>query len=394
MTKREHYNSIDTIYCCGCKKELPKNYFSYNCFRLNGESFCNCCNWINRHGVPNVKGYSSAEVIQALYFLFNDKSNYLNDLCEKLQINLNEGINLFRSLKVGNKKCILKIKCAHCGKLIEKPLNVYLQNKKCFCSNKCYWEEKKKKSLIGKDNPCYNRIQTHCTQCNKLIEVIPYDFNKRNRFGDNHNFCSQQCYWNFRSTYYIEDKGAMFKHKYTEEQKQKIKERIIKNSRSSSRFNSGIQLKIDNLLNDMKIDYVREHIIKYYAVDNYLSQHNLIIEVMGDYWHTSPLKYNMNRYLINQTQVKGIICDKQKHSYIKNKLNIEILYLWENDINNRYDVCKLLIEKYILNQGVLENYHSFNWHIENKELLLNDNLIIPYQDMSKQQYSHLIKQSS
>ncbi len=30
---------------------------------------------------------------------------------------------------------------------------------------------------------------------------------------------------------------------------------------------------------------------KYYAVDNYLDKYNLIIEVMGDFWHCHPLKY-------------------------------------------------------------------------------------------------------
>ena len=37
--------------------------------------------------------------------------------------------------------------------------------------------------------------------------------------------------------------------------------------------------------------------------------------------------------------------------------------------------------EYLYDNGILENYHSFNYHIENNNLVLNKNIIIPYQDM-------------
>ena len=114
--------------------------------------------------------------------------------------------------------------------------------------------------------------------------------------------------------------------------KEQAKQRIIKNSRSSERFNTKIQQKVNLLLEEKNIKYEREKIFGYYAVDNYLSDYNLIIEVMGDYWHTNPQKYNKNGYAINECQLRGIKKDKQKSSYIYNKEGIKILYLWETQI--------------------------------------------------------------
>ena len=237
-------------------------------------------------------------------------------------------------------------------------------------------------------------MKTNCTNCNKEIKVIPYNYNKENSFGDNHNFCSKECYWKYRSKYYIGEKCAMTNRVFTEKELEKIRLTVLNNSRNAKRFDSKIQLKINDVLNNHSINYEREYIIKYYAVDNYLTEYNLIIEIMGDYWHTNPLKYNENKYQINEIQQKCLQHDKQKHTYIKNHNNIEILYLWETDINNNLDLCEALILRYIKNKGVLENYHSFNWKYEDDSLILCEKLIIPYQDKTTDEYRHLIKKKA
>ena len=60
-------------------------------------------------------------------------------------------------------------------------------------------------------------------------------------------------------------------------------------------------------------------------------------------------------------QQRTILKDKQKKTYILNHNNINILYLWETDINKNPELCELLILEYIKNHGHLEHYHSFNW---------------------------------
>ena len=54
-------------------------------------------------------------------------------------------------------------------------------------------------------------------------------------------------------------------------------------------------------------------------------------------------------------------------------------------------MCLELIKKYIQNNRILENYHSFNWQLENTILSIKGNIIVPYQDMSVNEYRHLIK---
>lgn len=134
---------------------------------------------------------------------------------------------------------------------------------------------------------------------------------------------------------------------------------------------------VNTILNKNNIKYINEKTFKYYSVDNYLTEYNLIIEVMGDYFHANPLIYtDLNN--INNMQKKDIDRDKRKHTYIKKYHNIEILYLWESDIKNNSLLCEELIKKYIASNGKLKEYNSFNFSFCNNNLNLNSNIIKPY----------------
>lgn len=223
------------------------------------------------------------------------------------------------------------------------------------------------------------------------MEIIPYDYNKVNSKGDNHNFCSQECYWEFRKKYYVGENGAMYNYKFSDEQKEHSRTKLLERLKNDNRLETGIQLKINSMLDILNIKYEREKVFDYYAVDNYLPTYNGIIEVMGDYWHVSPLRYNEEKYFMNEMQQKQLHRDKIKYSYIINHYKIPILYLWETDINNNPNLCIKLIDKYIQNGKILENYHSFNWQLENDTLSIKEDIIIPYQNISVNEYRHLIK---
>lgn len=120
---------------------------------------------------------------------------------------------------------------------------------------------------------------------------------------------------------------------------------------------------INNVLEEMNIKYTPEFDCKYYLIDHYLDDKHLMIEVQGDYWHCSPLL--KNRVSDTQGVKSNVIKDKRKHTYIKNKYNIEVLYLWETDIMNHLELCRDLIKLYVTNNGKLGNYHSFNYEYDN-----------------------------
>lgn len=234
--------------------------------------------------------------------------------------------------------------------------------KQKFCSVEC--QNKWQTEQVGTKNPRYTRKTIKCEYCNKL-----YDIKNYKQINGQHNFCSNECRQSWYSNVFSQCDNW-------KEESRKRAVKILENKKKDT--NTKPQLIINSILDDMGVSYINEKGFVYYAVDNYLNDYNLIIEVMGDFWHCSPLKYNRDN--IRDIQIKRIPKDKAKHTYIKNQYNIEILYLWENDIYNNIDVCKLLIEEYIHNNGILDNYHSFNYHIDNNKLKLNDNLIIPYQE--------------
>ena len=130
--------------------------------------------------------------------------------------------------------------------------------------------------------------------------------------------------------------------------------------------------------------------IGFMQIDNYLNDYNLMIEVQGDYWHVNPIIYNCNGRFINNTQIKDIIQDKKKHTYVKNT-GIEILYIWESDIKNNVDLCEKLILNYIDKHGILENYNSFNWFISNGSLNLKKDILHSYQELPYSETKKIIK---
>ena len=307
MTKKQFTNyKKELTYCESCKRMLPTKNFMYSSIRVDGTATeCKYCSWIKRHnGIPIITGYKEQTIIRALEFLLFDKSKYINDLASELKLPLRDTVNLVQKLKVGNKACYVKTCCDYCKQEIENKMNVYMKNKNLYCSLDCYWKHKPETVGRGENNICYNRITTNCTNCGKEIHVIPYDYNRTNEFGDNHNFCSQECYWQYRSKYYVNEKSSMYNHEYTEEQKENARIQLLNRLKKDDRLDTGIQLKVNNILDKNKILYEREKIFDYYSVDNYLNDSNLIIEVMGDYWHCNPNRYNKEKYFINETQQK------------------------------------------------------------------------------------------
>lgn len=131
------------------------------------------------------------------------------------------------------------------------------------------------------------------------------------------------------------------------------------------------------ILDDIGVPYVNETPFVYYSVDNYLPDQNLIIEVMGDYWHCSPTRYSEPK---NDRQRHIISRDKAKHTFLRDRYGIEILYLWETDLIHNPEKCRALILEYICKNGQLPNYHSFNYIYDGSVLALSGNIIIPFQE--------------
>lgn len=383
--------------CRKCGRILPLDSFSYREIRNDDTGVCRACEWITRHTDRlSYKNYSFDVVEAIIRFVFesDENSRLINVLQQPLSLTLDEIIDILQHLKIGNKSYKVRASCECCGRDVVVHTSKYLSNNYIYCSNECYWSDKPNKIAKGSESEYYNRIHTRCTNCGKSMYVIPSQYNVENRFNDNHNFYCRECYWKYRSKYYIGDKSNAKFMQWTDELRDKIRDCLLNRMAGDDRLNTKPQIIVNSILDGNGVKYCREYKFRYYAVDNYLSEHNLIIEVMGDYWHTNPQKYNKDKYPLNSKQLDGIHRDKLKHSYIFNHYDVNILYLWESDIVNRRDLCGMLILKYIEQRGVLENYHSFNYDVVGNKLELKTDIITPYQEQDIENYKKLLKIST
>ena len=232
-----------------------------------------------------------------------------------------------------------------------------------FCSIQCQHEWQKTRT--GFNNPRFTQQYTTCDYCGKK-----YLIHKHKVKNSKNHFCSVEC----RQKWYSE----VFSQR--EEWKQESRERALRMLADGAfGTNTSIQIKINNLLDDMSIRYENETQFSKWSVDNYLTDYNLVIENNGDYWHCNRNKYKTINYL---TQYNRVINDIDKLLYLENKHGINVLYLWESDINNNIDLCRELIYEFIHKQGNIPNRNSFNYVLNNNELVATNDIITPYQEMS------------
>ena len=344
---------------------------------------CKVCGYKKRNqekiaSILQIGRWNESEIDLILDNILYRKIEVVNEL-EALLPNrpLKEIVDLVVLLHIGGRIQVrIKLKCFSCNKDLIRPIKHFYKDR-VYCSYECR-DKYKTDYLSGKNSVFYNRILTKCTNCGKEIEVIPTAYNTYNSDGDNHNFCSQKCYYEYRSKYYINEKHPMFGIHQSQENKDKAKQRIskiISEGKMPQTMTKPHRI-IYELLISHGIECENEHLVKYHSVDIFLKQSELMIEIMGDYWHGNPLKYQYEN--LNSQQLKSVKQDKSKHTYIKKYHNTEILYLWEYDIKHNIDLCWALIQEYIDNNGILLNYHSFNYTIQEDNLILNKKIKTPY----------------
>ena len=276
--------------------------------------------------------------------------------------------------------------CANCGSLIsryDKP-----KGENVFCCKQCEIEFRRKEKSEERICPiCGNSFI-----CGKL---------------SSQKFCSTTCQniWQRERNH---ERSPRYDANFTEEQRVKIcpicgrtfrprnkyysKRRVycsaecakigIAQTRNSngdrlSRANTVPQRIANKICEYLRLDYRNEEPCGPFNFDIFLVESELPIEIMGTYWHADVRKYPQ---IINLQQAKDVIADKRKHTYVCNKLNKEILYLWEDDLIKNPLLCSTLIQQYIKNEGVLPNYHSLNFHLENEACVLNTVLLEPHSE--------------
>lgn len=371
VSNPSRYLSTGTHCCskeCSNKFKKDKNYH-----KIIGEGNCLYCN--NKFkiydNVPDQK-FCSSSCKSKYYYEFEQKQEtVVCSNCKKLYSRRKPS----RSRQYENNYCSLECelefkhkekwefrKCEICGEEFE----CLKSSSQRFCGYECQgvWQSK---TLIGenanhfdKKLPLENRMTT-CDWCGKEVTLIP------SKLLQEHHFCSHECSRSWLSKHYVNTDENI-------DRQRKLAVKILEDG-LISKTETEPQLIINDLLKNMDVIYKNEKGFTYYNMDNYLIDYNLAIEVMGTFYHQDPRFYDKINY---EERYKTVVRDKAKHTYLKNKYDIEILYLWEEDIKNNLDLCKELILKYIQNSGILNNYQSFNYTLKNNKLVLNNQIVRPY----------------
>jgi len=228
--------------------------------------------------------------------------------------------------------------CEHCGEEFVCKKGETLR----FCSMACQslWQSE---TRSGKNSPSYNHNISdieriiNCKVCGKEIIRKPYEIK-----SNSVKYCCRKCMM-----------------------------RDVMTSMTSP------HRKVFDFSENEKFLVENEHRIGRYWADIHFKNTNLVIEINGTYWHSDIRFYSSPK---GKDRCDGVLKEKRKREYILSK-NYKILYLWEYDINNSFEICKKLILEYIKNNGILDNYHSMNYEINNGELKLNDNILIPHAEL-------------
>jgi hypothetical protein len=301
---------------------------------------------------------------------FIDKGYIYTKIGETFEINIED------LTKGSHAKVLCSCDYSKCKKIFPKQYNECVKsNGLTFCSMECQskWQAE---TRVGKNHPNYmERIKVNCDWCNKELERPEWRLK-----NNEHNFCNYECARNWHREVFVKSP------EFTALMKNVMVNNLNEGKISSTE--SKPQIIINELLTDQKIKYINEIPFGDFSIDIQLENSNLFIEVNGEFWHCDNRFYNEINY---EMQLKRIKNDKIKKTYITNKLNKKILYLWEFDIVTDLKLCHKLILEYINNNGRLENYHSFNYYIDEfGNLKLKNDIIKPYMDWHKKDLAKII----
>lgn len=267
-----------------------------------------------------------------------------------------------------------KVTCSYCHSPINRPKNKIGKQADFFCDITC-------QSNYRSENSLDSRV---CEECGSIYQCKKIDKLR---------FCGRGCQSAWQSRSRAGKNSATYNHNFSDSDRIKNCEQcgleihIELWQKDSKKFCSHrcqllSQKKsltkphriVSEMLTDLNIEHDIEYGVERFSVDCYLNNFNVAIEVMGDYWHCNPEKFN---FPINKTQENGIKRDKKKDKILKDR-GIRRLYLWETDVYNFSEKCIKLIIEVVENED-FNGCHSFNYLLDEQGFLKeNNSILFPY----------------
>jgi len=144
----------------------------------------------------------------------------------------------------------------------------------------------------------------------------------------------------------ISDDAKLRWENYTDEQKSEM---IAKRLMNKNKWQSNLEKRIYNLLNELQIEFTTQKFFKNYSYDFYIDSIGLFIEVHGDFWHANPVIYKANDELSfpGGNIVAKDLWKKDKHKkMLVEKCGYKLISIWESEMKcDRNKLLYILIEK-------------------------------------------------
>jgi len=276
--------------------------------------------WTNNDIDKLINNFSNSTDIE-LIDLFNNRTlESIKVKAKRLKLHRNKDIQ-FKNRKnshIGNKNGMYGRKSDKLGKTYEE---YYGKEKSGTIKNKLSVKKKDNRNYVGNKNGMYGKIPYNKgkTTSNDIKNKISVGIKR---------------YWN-----------NLTEVEYNK-RKNKLREDWIKKRNKYSEIDTIPEKITENLLIELNIQYIKKKNIGYYNCDFIID--NKIIEVQGDYWHANPIMYENH----DKIQEKNYKRDKRKLKYLNNN-GYYVLLLWEYDLKNNIDYCRLKLKKFIKNGNII-----------------------------------------
>lgn len=199
------------------------------------------------------------------------------------------------------------------------------------------WSEKAKTERLGKNNPMFGKEPWNSGKNKENCEIYKEISKKKKgiKFSDEHKV-------KLSNAAKIRSVHGHTGMKHTEDNKELFRKNTLRMIREGKfkQTKTKPHIVFTKILDDIQVLYEEEVIRDMWCFDFYIPNHNLYIEVDGDYFHTNPKIYPYGPK--TKTQKINKYRDYQKDLYIIHR-NMWLLRFWESDIlNNKEDIkCRL-----------------------------------------------------
>mgnify|MGYP000879900253 CR=1 FL=1 len=209
--------------------------------------------------------------------------------------------------------------CANCGKEVPMLKSQAKNRKNIFCSKQCRFEYDSK-VFKGEGNPNYRRgnIEIQCIYCGKKFKRPAWEEGRA-------KYCSKEC----KNKYWSEVLSK------TPENQKRLKQQGVNTKLKQRNKFTKPELIVYEYFNNINVECIPQYpMCNRFVVDFFIPSFNIVVEVLGDYWHGNPSKYPEDK--LTEKQLKTKIKDEFKLNYLS-KEGYEVHMIWEDDIYKRLE---------------------------------------------------------